>query len=67
MAGTKEGSEVTLGRFEKYIYLWIVLCGVAGLFLGKLFPQIVRGANAITVSGVSFPIAVFMFFLSSVR
>ena len=55
--------EVTLGRFEKYIYLWIVLCAAAGLFLGKLFPQEVRDLNALNIGGVSIPIAVLMFFL----
>jgi len=58
-----EESEVTLGRFEKYIYLWIALCGVAGLLLGKLFPQIVHDINALNIGGVSIPIAVLMFFL----
>lgn len=56
-------AEVNLGRFEKYIYLWIVLCGAAGLLLGKLFPQEVRDLNALNVGGVSIPIAVLMFFL----
>lgn len=56
-------SEVTLGRFEKYIYVWIILCGVVGLLLGKLFPQIVHDINALNISGVSLPIAVLMFFL----
>lgn len=56
-------SEVTLGRFEKYIYVWIVLCGVAGLLLGKFTPQFVRDLNALNVGGVSIPIAVLMFFL----
>jgi len=55
--------EVSLGCFEKYIYLWIALCGAAGLFLGKLFPQFIRDLNALNVSGVSIPIAVVMFFL----
>lgn len=55
--------EVTLGRFEKYIYVWITLCAVAGLLLGKSFPQAVRDLNALNVSGVSIPIAVLMFFL----
>ncbi|MDA8340140.1 MAG: ACR3 family arsenite efflux transporter [Nitrospiraceae bacterium] len=58
-----EESEVTLGRFEKYIYVWIILCGVAGLLLGKLFPQIVHDINALNIGGVSIPIAVLMFFL----
>ncbi len=56
-------AEVTLGRFEKYIYLWIALCGVVGLFLGRFFPEFVRNLNALNVSGVSIPIAVLMFFL----
>ena len=58
-----EEAEVTLGRFEKYIYLWIALCGAAGLFLGKFFPQVITDLNRLTVSGVSIPIAVLMFFL----
>lgn len=60
---THHETEVTLGRFEKYIYVWIVLCGVAGLFLGKLFPQFIGNLNALNMSGVSIPIAVLMFFL----
>lgn len=55
--------EVTLGRFEKYIYVWIVLCGIAGLLLGRLFPEAMRQLNALNISGVSIPIAVLMFFL----
>lgn len=56
-------AEVTLSRFEKYIYLWIILCAAAGLLLGMLFPQQVRDLNALDVGGVSIPIIVLMFFL----
>ncbi len=56
-------SEVTLGRFEKYIYVWIALCGVAGLLLGRFFPEFIRDLNALNVDGISIPIAVLMFFL----
>lgn len=56
-------SEVTLGYFEKYIYLWIILCGVAGLFLGKFQPDVVQSLNTLNVGGVSIPITVLMFFL----
>lgn len=59
---TKE-SEVTLGRFEKYIYVWIVLCGVAGLLFGRFLPEFVRDLNALNIGGVSILIAVLMFFL----
>ncbi len=56
-------AEVTLGCFEKYIYLWIAMCGVAGLLLGKIFPQFVHDINSLNIGGVSIPIAFLMFFL----
>lgn len=56
-------AEVTLGRFEKYIYLWIALCAIAGLLFGGLFPQLTHDLNSLNVSGVSIPIAFLMFFL----
>lgn len=56
-------SEITLGPFEKYIFVWIVLCAIAGLSLGALFPQSVRELNQFSVAGVSIPIACLMFFL----
>lgn len=56
-------TEVTLGRFEKYIYVWIALCGAAGLLLGRFLPQFGRTLNTMTIRGVSIPIAVVMFFI----
>lgn len=56
-------TQVALGRFEKYIYVWIVLCGIAGLALGRLFPEAVGTLNALRIGEVSVPIAVLMFFL----
>jgi ACR3 family arsenite transporter len=56
-------TEVTLGRFEKYIYVWIALCGAAGLMLGRFLPQFGQTLNTMTVRGVSIPIAVVMFFI----
>lgn len=59
----KEETEVTLGPFEKYIYVWIILCGAAGLLLGRFLPQVGRALNSMTIQGVSIPIAVVMFFI----
>jgi ACR3 family arsenite transporter len=56
-------AKVALGRFEKYIYLWIILCGALGLALGRHFPQVIRDLNALRIGDVSIPIAVLMFFL----
>ncbi len=59
----EQEAEITLGLFEKYIYLWIVLCGAAGLGLGRLSPEVAAGVNRLNISGVSLPLAGLMFFL----
>lgn len=55
--------EVRLGRFEKHIYVWIVLCAGTGVLSGNLFPSFIDRLNTLIVGGVSIPIAVLMFFL----
>ena len=54
--------------FERYLSVWVVLCIVAGILLGKVAPGLARTLDgmAITVSGapvVSIPIAVCLFFM----
>jgi ACR3 family arsenite transporter len=56
-------AEVTLGRFEKYIYIWIILCAIAGILLGRFLPQLTHDLNSLNVGGVSIPITFLMFFL----
>jgi ACR3 family arsenite transporter len=57
-----------LGFFEKYLSLWVVLCIVAGIALGKLAPGLASFLDglALRVNGapvVSLPIAVCLFFM----
>lgn len=57
-----------LGFFERYLSLWVGLCIVAGIFLGKLAPGVARALDglAISVDGapvVSVPIAICLFFM----
>ncbi len=54
--------------FERYLTLWVGLCIVLGIALGKLAPQVARKLDemAITVDGapvVSIPIAVCLFLM----
>lgn len=60
-AGHQE--DLALGWFEKYIYLWIILAGVGGLLLGRLFPQLGESLEQISWQGVSLPLVVAMFFV----
>jgi ACR3 family arsenite transporter len=54
--------------FERYLTLWVALCIVGGIFLGKAAPQLARTLDGMSlyVSGapvVSIPIAVCLFFM----
>ena len=57
-----------LGAFERYLTVWVLLCIVAGVGLGKLAPELAHtlDAMAISIDGapvVSVPIAVCLFFM----
>jgi len=54
--------------FERYLTIWIALCIVGGIGLGKLAPGIAKALDgmAVSVNGapvVSIPIAVCLFFM----
>ena len=57
-----------LSAFEKYLTVWVVLCILAGIVLGKIAPGFAKALDgmAIYVNGapvVSIPIAVCLFFM----
>ena len=54
--------------FERYLSLWVLLCIIAGILLGKIAPGVARYLDslAISVNGapvVSIPIAICLFFM----
>ncbi|HUT28999.1 MAG TPA: ACR3 family arsenite efflux transporter [Sedimentisphaerales bacterium] len=57
-----------LNVFEKYLTIWVILCILGGIILGRLAPQLATrlDAMAISVKGapvISIPIAVCLFFM----
>jgi hypothetical protein len=57
-----------LSVFEKYLYVWVILCILAGIVLGKVAPGAARFLDGLSiyVGGapvVSIPIAVCLFFM----
>ena len=57
-----------LGVFEKYLTLWVVLCIVVGIALGKVAPGVAHGLDEIAIHVgeahvMSIPIAVCLFFM----
>jgi len=49
--------------FERYLSLWVALCIVGGVVLGKLFPSGVSLLNRLNLAQVNIPIAVLIWFM----
>ena len=57
-----------IGFFERYLTLWVLLCIIAGIALGRLAPNLATALDrmAVTVDGapvISIPIAICLFFM----
>jgi len=52
-----------LSFFERYLTLWVFLCILGGIILGKLFPSVAVTLDAMSVYQVSIPIAICLFFM----
>ncbi len=57
-----------MGFFERYLTVWVLLCIVAGIALGKLMPGLAKSLDAMALSVnnapvVSLPIALCLFFM----
>lgn len=55
--------ELSLGLWEKYLTLWIALCIVAGLLVGRFFPQFGQFMDSLKFAQLSIPIGVLLFFM----
>jgi ACR3 family arsenite transporter len=52
-----------LSVFERYLSLWVALCILIGVTLGKLGPEVVRALSQMEVSHVNLPIAVLIWLM----
>ncbi len=52
-----------MGRFERYLTLWVALCIVAGIVLGHLVPGVFKAIAAAEVSKVNLPVAVLIWLM----
>ncbi len=55
--------EKNLSIFEKYLTIWVLLCIGAGIFLGKIAPNVALTLDSWSVYQVSIPIAICLFFM----
>jgi len=52
-----------IGFFEKYLTLWVVLCMVAGVLIGKFLPAVPNFLGRFEYAQVSIPIAVLIWLM----
>lgn len=55
--------KMPLGIFEKYLTLWIAVCIIAGLLLGRFFPVFGRFLDSLKIGNLSVPIGLCLFFM----
>lgn len=52
-----------LSFFERYLTVWVFLCILAGIALGRMFSGIAVALDAMSIYQVSIPIAICLFFM----
>jgi len=67
-ATTSPTHEPGLGRFERWLSLWVVLCIVGGIALGRIAPGLAGRLDAMSIlldgaPVISIPIAICLFFM----
>ncbi len=59
----RRGSGAAMGLFERYLSLWVVLCIVAGIALGHLFPAAFHAVGRLEVAQINLPVAVLIWLM----
>jgi ACR3 family arsenite transporter len=52
-----------LGMFERYLTLWVALCIIAGIVLGRLLPAPFQALGRVTAAEVNIPVAVLIWLM----
>ena len=49
--------------FQKYLTIWVFICMVVGVIIGKLLPAIQNALGNLEISGISIPIAILIWIM----
>ncbi|HPQ96986.1 MAG TPA: arsenical-resistance protein, partial [Thiolinea sp.] len=59
----KQQSGAPMSLFERYLSLWVLLCIVAGIGLGSLFPGFFQAIGGMEVAQVNLPVALLIWLM----
>src|SRR5579862_484049 len=63
ISDTRRRVAPTLGMFERYLTLWVALCIISGIVLGRLVPRPFQALGRTTVAEVNIPVAVLIWLM----
>ena len=61
--GRETGEAPSMGKFERFLTLWVALCIVVGIGLGQAVPGVFHALGAATVAEVNLPVAVLVWLM----
>ncbi len=59
----RSGAGASMGFFERYLTLWVLLCIVVGIGLGHFFPAPFQAVGGLEVAQVNLPVAVLIWLM----
>lgn len=59
----KQQTKQTMGLFERYLSIWVLLCIVAGIGLGALFPSLFQSIGKFEIAQVNLPVAILIWLM----
>ncbi|MDF3131126.1 ACR3 family arsenite efflux transporter [Kiritimatiellaeota bacterium B1221] len=60
---TTENTNTGISFFEKYLTLWVALCMIAGILIGKFLPGIPKFLGKMEYANVSIPVAILIWIM----
>ncbi len=59
----KQQTKQIMGLFERYLSIWVLLCIVAGIGLGALFPSLFQNIGKFEIAQVNLPVAILIWLM----
>lgn len=57
---SKESKSEGISSFQRYLSVWVLLCMVVGILIGKFLPAIPAFMDKLSIAGISIPIAILI-------
>jgi ACR3 family arsenite transporter len=62
-AGRTPARKPAMGKFDRFLTLWVALCIIAGIVLGQALPGVFHAMGRATVAQVNLPVAVLIWLM----